>query len=84
MFPIFISDGFPPTKLLKMMLLVVIVIVALFVFYKYLAKNHDFFKNAGVKSKPFLLLGNTGSILLKRISMGSGILWLYNAFPNEK
>ncbi|KAJ6640976.1 Cytochrome P450 9e2 [Pseudolycoriella hygida] len=68
-----------------MMLLIAIAAVALFLFYKYLARNHDFFKKIGVKSmKPFFLLGNTGSILLKRISMGNGILWLYNAFPNEK
>lgn len=67
------------------MLLLIISTVALVVFYMYLAKNHDFFKKIGVKSMtPFLLLGNTGSILFKRLSMGNGILWLYNAFPNEK
>lgn len=68
-----------------MMLLLIIVTVVLLLFYKYLAKNHDFFKKAGVKSmQPFLLLGNTGSLLLKRLSIGSGILWLYNSFSNEK
>lgn len=68
-----------------MMLLLIIVAVALFVFYKYLAKDHDFFKKIGVKSmEPFLLLGNTGSLLLKRIGMGNGILVIYRAFPNEK
>lgn len=68
-----------------MMLFLIITAVALFVFYKYLAKDHDFFKKTGVKAmKPFLLLGNTGALLFKRLSMGNGILFMYNAFPNEK
>lgn len=68
-----------------MMLWIIIATVALFVFYKYLSKDHDFFKNAGVKAmQPFLLLGNTGSLLFKKLSMGNAILYMYNAFPNEK
>lgn len=68
-----------------MMFLLIVVAVAVFVIYKYLARNHDFFKKTGVKAmKPVLLLGNSGSLLLKRLSVGKGILMLYNAFPNEK
>lgn len=81
----FYSSRISASKTFKMMLFLIIVSVALFVFYKYLAKNHDFFKKVGVKSmQPVLLLGNTGSLLFKKVSMGKGILLLYNAFPNEK
>ncbi len=69
----------------KMIFLLIIVAIALLVIYKYLAKDHDFFKKAGIKAmQPFFLLGNTGSLLFKGKGMGQGILWLYNAFPNEK
>ncbi|XP_037036008.1 cytochrome P450 9e2-like [Bradysia coprophila] len=67
------------------MLFLIISAVALFLFYKYLSKDHDFFKKSGLKAmNPFLLLGNTGSLLMKRLSMGNSILFMYNAFPNEK
>lgn len=67
------------------MLFLIITTVAIFVVYKYLAKGHDFFKKTGVKAmQPFWLLGNTGSLLFKKMSIGNGILYMYNAFPNEK
>lgn len=66
-------------------LLAVSVLLLLYVAYKWLRRNDDYFKARGIPyMQPTLLLGNTGGLFLGRYNMMDLSEKMYNSIPNEK
>lgn len=55
-----------------------------YAFYKRATQNHDFFTKRGIKQMtPTFLLGNSGSLLIRKYSASENSVNVYNAYPNE-
>lgn len=66
------------------LLLTAAVILIVYTLYKWATANNDYFERRGLKSmKPAFLLGNTGKLLLSKITAVEFANKIYYAFPEE-
>lgn len=64
-----------------------IAIIAIFtyIFYKWITRNHNYFKDRGIEyKKPFLFLGSTPSFWYSKKSIAEFFSSLYNEFDGVK
>ncbi|PSN50995.1 hypothetical protein C0J52_08595 [Blattella germanica] len=62
-----------------------VIIVCLYVIYRYVTKNDDYFKKRNVPYlKPTFYIGNVLPVLTKKRSTTEHIIWLYNQFEGHK
>lgn len=60
-------------------------IFSLYVVYKWGTKNNDYFDKLNVRFiKPWFLLGNKNSLLMRKQNFIEFASDIYNAFPNER
>lgn len=66
------------------LLLVIVIFLMTYAFHKWATINHDYFKQRGIKAlKPCFLIGNTGTLFLKKQTPMDFCKEIYNTFPDE-
>lgn len=59
--------------------------IAIYYFYKWSTKNHDYFQKRGIPyKKPFLFLGSSPSFWLSKQTIGEFIISLYSEVKGAK
>lgn len=56
-----------------------------YAFYKWATLNNDYFLKKGVPfRKPTFLFGNSGNMILRKLSIAHYMQYQYNQFPDKK
>lgn len=62
-----------------------VIILCIYALYKWITKHYDYFEKQNIPHlKPTFLFGNTGPLMLRKLTINKFISNLYNSFPSER